>query len=407
MALSVRGVWGNPPEAGKTRDSIAAYLDRLQQSGINRIYMHLKGGDDLIYWPSSKFSRAVAPGYAEIDFPEMLLQGCRKRGMQVEAWLIDFFAGGLPFREHPEWAMTNGQGKPTNSEILRGKPFGGVWMCPAQRPGYTDQWLVPVIREFAERYDFDGIHHDYIRYPGDVAPDQYCFCDYCLENMPKFNGFISETYPDEPFYHELYDRGYLESHWEQSPRVLPQNWKGLDRNSKARFLLEGSFFQGGRYDLNYFFYTYRTHWITQFAREAAEAVREVRPGMELSAAIFKNPIHSGRFIGQDWRQFAPYVDTCIPMDYRDHFPGTFEQYLALLSEAIRSQKVWAGGYKKLVIGTAINFLFKEEPDGPYPEAKIEQVVDVVDNAGVDGIVFFCDEQIKRFGMFDVLKRCLA
>lgn len=389
-----------------TRDSINAYLDRLQGVGINAIYMHLKGGDDFVYWPSERFPQTVAPGFEKIDYPAMLLDACRERGMRCEAWFIDFFAGGAAYREHPEWAMTNGRGEPTNTEILRGERFTGLWMCPARRPGYTDQWLLPLYKEFAERYDFDGVHHDYIRYPGDVAPDQYCFCDYCLEQMPKHNGFVSEIYPDEPFYHELYDRGYLESHWEQSPRVLPANWDKLDRNSKARFLLEGSFFQGGRYDLDYFFYTYRTFWITQFARESAEAVRQARPGMEISAAIFKNPVHSGRFIGQDWRQFAPYVDAVIPMDYRDHFPGTFPQYLDLLAEAIRRQKHWARDFKRLQIGIAINFLFKEEPEGPYPGEKLHRVVETVESCGVDGIVFFCDEQIERYGMWEALRGTL-
>jgi len=407
MGLSIRGVWGSPAISGVTRDSISAYLDRLQEAGINAIYMHLKGGDDLLYWPSKRFPQAVAPGHAEIDYPAMLLEECRKRNMRCEAWLIDFFAGGAAYREHPEWAMTNGRGKPTTSEVLRGSQFTGLWMCPARRPGYTDQWLVPVLREFAEMYDFDGIHHDYIRYPGDLAPDQYCFCDYCLEEMARFNGFISKTYANEPFYHELYDREYLEAHWEQSPRVLPMNWNSLDRNSKARFYLEGSFFQGGRNDLDYFFYTYRTYWITRFAREAAETVRAARPTMEISAAVFKNPVHSGRFIGQDWRQFAPYVDAAIPMDYRDHFPGTFEQYLGLLGETIQRQKTWATDFKRLQIGVAVNFLFKEEENGPYPQEKLECVLEVVKSGGVDGFVIFCDEQIERYGMWSALKAALS
>ena len=125
--------------------------------------------------------------------------------------------------------------------------------------------------------------------------------------------------------------------------------------------------------------------------------------MEISAAVFKNPVHSGRFIGQDWRQFAPYVDAAIPMDYRDHFPGTFEQYLGLLGEAIRRQKEWAQDFKRLQIGIAINFLFKEAPNGPFPAKKLERVIEVVNAAGVDGIVIFCDEQIERYGMWDAAK----
>lgn len=409
MKKEIRGVWAHPTPEMLNRDAVARYADKLAANGINALFMHLKGGDGLLYWPSERWRSCVAPGHDQFDFPQALLEECRQRGIEAHAWLIDYFEGenGVAFREHPEWAARDAKGSTSNLEMLRGKPFGPLWMCPAQRPGYTDQWLVPIIGEFAKRYDFDGIHHDYIRYPGDVAPDQYCFCDACLEGMAKFNGFVNEAYPDEPFFHELYDRPYVEAHWEQSPRVLPANWDRLDRGTKARFLLDGSFFQGGRNDLDYFFYTYRTHWVTQFARDAAEAVRKLRPGMKLTAAVFKNPIHSGRFIGQDWRQFAPYVDWAIPMDYRDHFPGTFENYLVLLGEAIRRQRVWAGDFEKLLIGFALNFLFKEEPDGPYPEEKVERVVEVIRSSGAEGMVIFCDEQLDRYGMWPVAKRLFA
>ena len=45
----------------------------------------------------------------------------------------------------------------------------------------------------ARDYDVDGLHHDYIRYPGDVAPDRYCFCDWCLEDMNKQQNFFKSV----------------------------------------------------------------------------------------------------------------------------------------------------------------------------------------------------------------------
>ena len=129
---------------------------------------------------------------------------------------------------------------------------------------------------------------------------------------------------------------------------------------KSRFLLEGSFFQGGRADIDYFYYRYRTDAVTRFAREAAEAIRSIRPGMAVSAAVFKNPVHSGRFIGQDWREFPPHVNIAMPMDYRDHYPGSFETYLTLLGESIAQQRSWGRAYDALWPGIAVNFLYHEE-----------------------------------------------
>lgn len=355
MAFRIRGAWGGAWEAGTTRESVAAYLDSLQTTGFNAVFLNVKEGDGRLCWPSERFPQAVKPEYQDFDLPAVLIEEGAKRGIEIHAWMIDYMEGenGAAFTEHPEWAMLNAHGKPTNQEILRGQRFNAVWMCPAQRPGYTDQWLVSLYQELAERYSFASIHHDYIRYPGDLAPDQYCFCDYCLENLPKWAGYVNECNPDEPYFHALYDREYLESHWEQSPRVLPANWDKLSRAFKSNFLLEGSFFQGGRSDLDYFFYGYRAHWITEFARESALAVRAANPTTKVSGAYFKNPVHSGRFIGQDWRTFAPWSEICIPMDYRDHFPGTMDDYLELLRETSERQKVWARDYEEYYVGFAL------------------------------------------------------
>jgi hypothetical protein len=300
----------------------------------------------------------VKEEYLGFDLPAVLLAACRRRGIEVHAWFIDFMEGIGHVPE--EWAMRDKHGAPTDEEDLRGRKFGARWMCPARRPGYTDQWLIPLYREFAESYDFDAVHHDYVRYPGDLAPDQYCFCDFCLAQIPQWAGYATRAFPERAFLHPTYDREYLESHWEPSPRVLPSDWGTLSREAKSEFLLEEGFFEGGRKDLDHFFYEYRTHWVTEFNRECAEAVRSARPGMKVSAAVFKNPVHSGRFIGQDWRRFAPFVDVAIPMDYRDHFPGSFDDYLALLSETIEDQKEWARDFAAYWPGAAINFMFWEE-----------------------------------------------
>lgn len=412
MALKIRAVWAHPSDLEPTRTGVRTFVEKLDRAGIDAVFMHLKGGDGLLYWPSEAFPQAVAPHCREFDLAAELLEACRDRGIQAHAWLIDFFDGGPAFAEHPEWAQRDPEGRTTDSLVLRGKPWGVVWQCPARRPGYTDQWLVPIYREFAERYAYDSLHHDYVRYPGDAAPDRFCFCDACLRDMPRFAGLVNDVYEDEPFFHEAYDRPDLESHWEPSPRMLPANWELLDHRSKARYLLDGSSFAGGRADLDYFFYSYRTYWIERFCREAAEAVRKARPGMKLSAAVFKNPVLSGRFIGQDWRRFAPWVDLVLPMDYRDHFPGSFEQYLRLLAATIARQREWAPDFEALIPGIAVNFLYKEEVRtglGPadWPRSKLLETLAVIEAANVGGACIFCVGQIEDFGMWPVVRQAFS
>ena len=358
--LKGRAVWSHPRDAGTTEASVRAFVAQLASAHVNTVVMEVKTSTGL-YWPSQRFAEAVVAEYRDFDFPAVLIREAHARGIQVHAWFFDYAEGANSHvaKTHPEWLALGPDGKPTTAEILRGQPYRLAWMCPARRPGYTDQWLIPLITEFAERYDVDAIHHDYVRYPGDVAPDTYCFCDFCLKALPAYASYLSQARPDDRL-QSPFDRPHLEAHWERSPKVLPPNWDQYSREMKSRFLLGGSYFAGGHLDLDYFFYEYRAHHIAEFTREVFEAVRKVKPRIEVSAAVFKNPVQSGRFIGQDWRRFSPWVQYLMPMDYRGHFAGTFEAHLDLLAEAIQQQKTWARDFPHLWIGVAATQLYDEE-----------------------------------------------
>jgi uncharacterized lipoprotein YddW (UPF0748 family) len=380
-ALKGRAVWAGPRDAGTNEASVVAFVERLAKARVNTLVLEVKGIAG-ICWPSVRVPEAVVPAYREFDMPAVLIRECHRHDIKFHAWFIDYAEGANSWvvRQHPEWTARNPEGKPTSAEILRGRQYGMTWMCPARRPGYTDQWLVPLIREFAERYGPDAIHHDYVRYPGDLAPDTYCFCDYCLNAIPAYAYYVSPSYPDREFQWP-FDRPHLEAHWEKSPRVLPSRWAEWPREMKSRFLLGGSTFPGGNHDLDYYFYRFRIEAVDAFVRLVAEEVRKTKPGMEFSAAIFKNPVQSGRFIGQDWREFAPWVEYAMPMDYRSHIPGDFDTHLDLLAESVRLQKTWASQFKHLWIGVATGFLYEEEREplaklrailssgGPFPEAR--------------------------------------
>lgn len=400
MSLKHRGVWCGAGDAGKSKSEVSAFVQTLASAGFNNIFLNVKDGGGNLYWRSDIFPSSIAKGYESFDLSETMLEECSNRGIDLHAWFIDFYEGanGEAYLHHPEWACLDANGEPTSAMRLRGKPYNSVWMCPARRPGYVDEWLVPMYAEFASRYSVKTVHHDYIRYPGDAAPDKYCFCDYCLEEFPKWLG-IQSPLSEEPFVHEKFDREFLESHWEPSPRGIPANWQALTRKQKQEHLLNGGFFVGGRKDMDYFYYRFRAEQINAFSHLARDAVYAANPSVGKSAAVFKHPIQSGRFIGQDWRDFLEKGDLCVPMNYRDHFPGSFEQYLVLLDDSIRQQLNWTKAGPDLWIGIAINFLYKEEPNGPYPTQKLTQVLECIDKAGVDGVVLFAHDQLKTYGLW--------
>ena len=356
-------IWAHPPDAGKTTESVREFVAKCKRANIDTIVMLVKGMNGEIYWKSKRFPQAIFKGYENFDLLEHLTREAHAQGIRVDAWLVDFVEGenSAAVREHPEWAQLNPDGGTTATETLgvarRRYPY--VWMCPAQRPGYADQWLRPMFEEVAANYPVDSVHHDYVRYPGDVAPDSYCFCDYCLKHIPHYALLSYETRPSER-YRVQHVQERLEANWWSDPTMVPADWQARDRREMADYILNGRTMPGGPPDMRYFFYDYRAKQIDTFVREVHDSVKRINPKIEVSAAIFKNPVQSARFIGQQWHEWSPWIDIFMPMTYRSHFAGTFESYLDHLTEVTARQLEWIRHQRPLYAGIASSYLYREE-----------------------------------------------
>jgi len=355
------GLWLHPGDAGHSNAEVAAYMEKAHNAHINTIVLLVKDANSL-YYASKLFPEDVDAGYRNFDLLRAVITEAHKRGVKVHAWLTDFLESpsGSAYKLHPEWAAINPDGETTFSETLGpNRPYPYVWMCPARRPGYTDQYLLPVIREIVTNYDVDGIHHDYVRYPGDVNPDGYCFCDYCLEHILTHSHLAYETEPHEPPLERKLPRVDADLGREYTPK--PPQWEQWSRREKANFLLYGRYEYDSAPDMSYFFYTYRTDAIKEFARAAYELVKSIRPNAVISAAVFKNPETSGRFIGQRWSDWTQYVDDFMPMTYRSHFSVDWESFLKEFGEYTRYQKRWVDR-SRLDQGIATGYLYREMYD---------------------------------------------
>ncbi|MFB3905679.1 MAG: glycoside hydrolase family 10 protein [Acidobacteriota bacterium] len=355
-------IWCIPTDAGKTPDSVRSFVSQCKRSHLETIVMNVKGMNGELFWKSRRFPEAIAKGWGDFDLLENLVREAHAQGIKVHAWLVDFPEGaaGPAFKKHPEWAALSPEGKTTLSEKLgRTRPYPYLWMCPARRSGYVDQWFVPLVQEIVANYQVDGIHHDYARYPGDVAPDSYCFCDYCLAELPRHALLAYETRPEEHYQLKL-AQPRVEANWWSDPTMLPANWAEMDRAAKADFLLNGRSIDNGPIDMRHYFYDYRSSQMDRFVREVTESVRRINPKAEVSAAVFKNPIQSGRFLGQHWERWNAWIDVYMPMTYRSHFAGSFEAYLDHLEEVTRRQREWIGQEKPLYAGIASTYLYREE-----------------------------------------------
>ena len=356
-------LWVHPPEVGRTAESVRAFVEQCRRAHIETIILLVKGMNGEIYWPSQRFSQAVVKGYESFDLLGELSRAARPHGIKVHAWLVDFAEGvnGAAVRAHPEWAQLNPAGGTTATETLgkRRRPYPYIWMCPARRPGYTDQWLLPMIEELAKNPAVDGIHHDYVRYPGDVAPDSFCFCDYCLRHIPRYAMLQYETRPSERYDVDVRQER-VEANWWTDPTMLPSTYSSAERRERADFLLNGRTIPGGPPDMRYFFYDFRVQQINNFVREVHALVKGINPKLEITAAVFKNPVQSGRFLGQQWHRWNEWIDIYTPMTYRSHFAGSFEAYLDHLEETTRRQLEWTRHGRPLEAGIATTYLYREE-----------------------------------------------
>ncbi len=405
----VHAVWAGASDAGASVESVRAFVAQLKRANIHKLVMCAKEGNGNVCWHSQRFPQLIAPRYKDFDLVENLVREAHGQGIEVHIWLIDFSEGenGAAFREHPEWAQVSAEGKRTNSETLLDRAYHAVWMCPAQRPGYTDQWLLPLIEELVSRYPVDGIHHDYVRYAGDVAPDTYCFCDYCLKQLPRHALLRWETGPRERQRVEIV-RPRLEANWEATPDMLPPGWEQFDRREKADFFLNGRTLAGGPPDMRYFFYEYRVDQIARFVREACERARRINPKIQMTAAVFKNPIQSGRYLGQKWSDWTPWIDAFMPMNYRSHFLGDFDTYLAHLTEITARQMEWTRHEKPLYSGIFTSDLYKEEAAShTYPPEKLTRAIEAARAAKPDGIVIFSAGTLSRQNLWPQLEAVLV
>lgn len=145
--------------AEKQKEELKAILDRLQKANINTVLLQTRIRATTIYpsqyepWDGclSGFP-GKSPGYDALQFA---IDECHKRGMEVHAWVVTIPVG--------KW---NSYG----CRQLR-KRFPRL-IKRIDQDGYMDPeatqtgcYLAEMCREIVQRYDVDGIHLDYIRYP--------------------------------------------------------------------------------------------------------------------------------------------------------------------------------------------------------------------------------------------------
>ena len=273
-----------PPPAGATEElrglwvvrtalvspeKVDQVVDDAAAAGLNALFVQVRGRGDAFY-SSRLVPRSVLLERQPRTFDPLarLLARARARGLQVHAWvnvlLVAHFGQPLPqghvLRSHPDWIMVQRSeaeatfDAPPRTRLQRvaqaGKRSGdveGYYLSPSV-PEAVDH-LEAVVRELVRSYPVDGLHFDFIRYPGPT--------------------------------------------WDHSRAALVD----FRRVHGTQALLGGPAKDPPGWD------DYRRHAVTSLASRLADAARVERPGLILSAAVAPDEAQAVNHKYQNWPQW--------------------------------------------------------------------------------------------------------
>ena len=151
-----------PQSIRKQQQELIEILDRLQEAHFNTVLFQARTRGDVIYDSRIEPYNAIltgscgtSPGYDPLAFA---VEECHKRGMECHAWIVT-----IPLGNRKHVASLGAQ------SVVKRKPAICV---PYKReyflnPGHPDTklYLRSIVEEIVSRYDVDGVHFDYLRYP--------------------------------------------------------------------------------------------------------------------------------------------------------------------------------------------------------------------------------------------------
>ena len=280
-------------------DQVHDVVERAYKYHFNALMLQVRGRGDA-YYHSTIEPRAAGlanqPDY--FDPLEQAIEEAHAHGIKVFAWVNTLLAwsGKQPppspmhvVNRHPEWIDARPDGTPMAATDYEGQFLNpGI---PAVR-----KYTVRICRDLVRRYDLDGIHLDYIRYP---APG-LGYNSRCVDD------FYRSSHPDQPD---------------------PSNWNvlaapGIEKAAWTRW---------------------KQDQVTDLVREIRSGVQAEKPWVSVSAAVWSNLDDARYNRMQDWPTWLEQglVDFVCPMAYSTQTPRVVTQ----IRQAVRlahGRQIWAG-----------------------------------------------------------------
>lgn len=311
---------GSPPElrglwvvrtALVSPQAVDRMVDEARAAGFNALFVQVRGRGDAFY-DSRLVGRSPLLANQPRGFDPLarLLERARAAGLDVHAWVNVLLTAhfGLPLypehvlRVHPEWLMVpraaagaallaRTPGLPRLvAQAARGDgDVEGYYLSPSA-PGVPEH-LEQVVRELLLRYPVQGLHLDFIRYPG---PD-YDYSRAALEGFRRRHGGGGELLT--------------------GPARNPEAWDH-----------------------------YRRDVLSALASRLVAAARLARPEAIVSAAVVADATQAVARKYQSWPAWMSegLLDAVCPMVYTPDSQLFRQQLEQVRSRVKPGQAVWAG-----------------------------------------------------------------
>jgi len=314
VAGEVCGVWEHDP-AGLYPGNWDQTCAVLKAHGVTDLFVNMLWPGFADY-PSERLP-ASATCRERGDQLAQCLAAAHKNGLRVHLWKVCWRLDGAP-QELLQKFKDAGRLQMTDS----GQTLN--WLCPSNLENL--RWEKDAVREAVSRYDLDGIHLDYVRYRDGRA----CYCPVCRADFEAYLGRKVRNWPADVM-------------------------KAPLRSEYLRW---------------------RATRITRYVRDISKLVRDVKPTVRVSAAVYGKYPSCVDGVGQDWPAWVKngYLDFVCPMNYttdNDAFAALVRNQVALV------------GRRRVLPGIGVTAT-ESQLD---PVAVIEQINEL-HRAGAGGFVLF-------------------
>jgi len=230
----------------------------LAENGFNMVLPNMLWGG-VAHYASDVLPRSQT--YAKYgDQIEQCLAAARKHGLEVHVWKVNYNLSTAPKEfvqeiRRQQRNQVSAQGEAEN------------WLCPSHPENF--QLELDSMLEVARKYQVDGLHFDYIRYPD----QDKCYCDGCRSRFEQQTGVKVAEWPADCYSGDLHDQ----------------------------------------------YAQWRCDQITRLVRAVHEEAKKLRPELAISAAVFGSYPNCRDTVAQDWPKWieAGYLDFVCPMDYTE------------------------------------------------------------------------------------------